>query len=568
MKRPLLALLVVTVSAPAVASPGPEFRVELFSHRPAIALTIEEINQPVRVCGTKTDGPCLQLQPADRVLCFADRLIHCRLGSTERSFTQLTIDSPIRLVPTFAAASEPARALLTPNVRVTLADSGLQVTTRVDLESYVAGVLRGEASVLRTPAARQAMAILARTWALRWRRRHGGSGFDFCSLTHCQVFRLQQMDEARLAGSMDAAALATNGQVLKYHGDLADPYFTACCGGTTEAAGNVWPDRAEPYLVSIHDPYCRADSHASWTQTIAGDRVEQVLREGLHLTLATPPTELSVEKYDSSGRAVVLRVAAGAAWDIDANQFRYALDRLLGWQQIKSNVYTIERQGASWTFSGHGLGHGVGLCQAGAEQMAHLGSSPQRILSTYFPGTEIGSLSDSDPVASSEHFELLYPNSQEPWVRQTLDTLEQWRRELGEHAAVLPPRVRITTWATTGEFIHATGEPGWMAAASDGQSVAMQPLQLLARKGILIQTLRHELTHLVVHRLCARGVPRWFEEGWVLYLTGEKIDAPADRFKNSPGVASSHGQAAIGGRDESRVRAGPRNGSATCGAPR
>ena len=533
MKRPLLALLVVTLSAPAVASPGREFRVELFSHRPAIAVTIEALDQQVSVCGAKTDGPCLQLRRSGSISCFADRLVHCRAGSTARSFTQLTVDSPIRLVPRFAAAGKPAQGFLPLNVRVTVAGSALRVTTRVDLDSYVAGVLRGEASVLRTPAARQAMAILARTWALRWQGRHGGSGFDFCSLTHCQVFRLPQTGEARLASSIDPAALATSGQVLKYHGELADPYFTACCGGTTEAAGNVWPDRAEPYLVSIHDPYCRADSHSSWIQTIAGDRVEQVLRAGLHLPLASPLTELSVENYDASGRALVLSVVAGAVWNVDANQFRYALGRLLGWQQIKSNLYTIQRQGTSWTFSGHGLGHGVGLCQAGAEQMARLGSSPQRILSTYFPGTEIGAPDDSDPVASSEHFELIYPDSQEPWVRQTLDTLEQWRRELGEHAATLPLRVRITTWASTGDFIRATGEPGWMAAASDGQSVEVQPLQLLARKGILTQTLRHELTHLVVHRLCAKGVPRWFEEGWVLYVTGEKVDSPAPSFKTT-----------------------------------
>lgn len=66
-----------------------------------------------------------------------------------------------------------------------------------------------------------------------------------------------------------------------------------------------------------------------------------------------------------------------------------------------------------------------------------------------------------------------------------------------------------------------------MAASSDGQSIALQPLDLLARKRILNQTLRHELTHLVVHRLRAKGVPRWFEEGLVLYLTGERIEAPA-----------------------------------------
>ena len=179
----------------------------------------------------------------------------------------------------------------------------------------------------------------------------------------------------------------------------------------TEAAGNVWPDRAQPYLISVHDPYCLASIHSLWKQTLTAASLQHVLRESMHLPMATPLTDLSVEKRDSSGRALVLRVVAGATWDVDANEFRYALDRLLGWEQIKSNLYAIQRRGDLWMFTGHGLGHGVGLCQAGAEQMARMGSSTEHILSTYFPGTEIASQfsEDADPIASSEHFELVYP---------------------------------------------------------------------------------------------------------------------------------------------------------------
>jgi hypothetical protein len=71
-----------------------------------------------------------------------------------------------------------------------------------------------------------------------------------------------------------------------------------------------------------------------------------------------------------------------------------------------------------------------------------------------------------------------------------------------------------------------------MAAASDGQSISLQPLELLGRKRILSQTLRHELTHLVVHRMAAKGTPRWVEEGSVIYLTGERIETPPSAFKN------------------------------------
>ncbi len=115
-------------------------------------------------------------------------------------------------------------------------------------------------------------------------------------------------------------------------------------------------------------------------------------------------------------------------------------------------------------------------------------------------------------------------------MKQTLDALEHWRSELGVHAEALPPRVRVQTWTSVADYSRSTGEPGWTAAASDGQSITLQPLQLLARKGILNQTLRHELTHLAVHRLKANDTPRWFEEGMVLYLTGERIETPPSGF--------------------------------------
>jgi stage II sporulation protein D len=535
MKTFVLTLLAVASLAPPGFPARQDFRVELFSHRVVNALTVEAVGQAVTLCGSKTDGPCLVLPPPKGITCSADRMVHCRSEGVDRTFAHLNVESiiPFRAVPTSANGHEQPQTFLMQNARMVPAGGRLQITTNVDLESYVSGVLRGEASVLQAPAARRAMAILARTWALRWHGRHQTAGFDFCSLTHCQVFRLPQGGEVKAGDGLDAAASATRGQFLQYHGKLADPYFTASCGGMTEAAGNVWPDRAQVYLTSVHDPYCRTSSHAAWKQTLTAETLQPVLRESMHLPMTVPLTDLSVQRRDSSGRAILLRVVAGGVWDIDANKFRYAVDRRLGWQQIKSNFYSIEHQKDSWVFSGRGLGHGVGLCQLGAERMAQMGSSTEHILSTYLPGTEIARQPtvDDDPIVSSEHFELIYYSSQEYWVKQTLDTLEQWRKELGAHAEILPQRVRVQTWTRVADFIRATGEPGWMAAANDGQSISLQPLELLGRKHILSQTLRHELTHLVVHRLAAKGLPRWFEEGSVLYLTRERIETPPNALK-------------------------------------
>jgi stage II sporulation protein D len=527
-------MLVLLSLAAAAVPPGltaPEFRIALFSHQRIRALTLQSVHGCVSVCGDKTDGPCWVLAPGKTMACSAGRTVRCRLDGVARNFALLVVDSdnPLALVVTVDGTNDPPRSLLLRNAQITSIGSQLQIITRVGLESYVTGVLAGEASVLRSSGARQAMAILARTWALRWRGRHGKQGFDFCTLTHCQVFRPQPAREQTSAEALDPAVIATHGQTLEYQGALADPYFSAHCGGITEAAVNVWPDRGQPYLISIHDPYCLSSSQASWKKGLTPHDLQLVLRESFHLPITSPLSELMIEKRDSSGRALILRVVDGATWEIDANQFRYAIDRQLGWQQIKSNLYSIKRQGDSWLFSGRGLGHGVGLCQAGAERMGRMGSSPPQIISTYFPGTRIALQSAREPgaIASSEHFDLAYPASLEPWVKLALDILENWRHELGAHAEILLPRVRVITWTNVGEFIAATGQPGWVSGSTDGQSIALQPLDLLARKNALRQTLRHELTHLVVHRLRAKGVPFWFEEGWVLYLTGERIEAQA-----------------------------------------
>ncbi|MEJ2010125.1 MAG: hypothetical protein P8Z30_18550, partial [Acidobacteriota bacterium] len=296
-----------------------------------------------------------------------------------------------------------------------------------------------------------------------------------------------------------------------------------------EAAANLWPDRGQPYLVSVPDPYCAASVHSNWQRKIPLDRVARVLRDGMGLRVRSPVRNLTVASRDSSGRVHMLEVLAGSSFEIVANQFRYAVGRELGWDILKSNLYTIERNGNTLVFNGRGLGHGVGLCQAGADAMAGLGIGYKEILAHYFPGTSVvkyaaAPKSDSDPVASSEHFELEYPEAQKPWVSRTLNQLESWRRFLKQFASPGTRRVQVETWNTTAEFIRATGEPGWVAGSSDGKSIYLQPLATLAAKGILISTLRHELTHLTLHRLRAPGVPEWFEEGFVLYLTDEPIN--------------------------------------------
>ncbi|HEY9281980.1 MAG TPA: hypothetical protein VIP46_00860, partial [Pyrinomonadaceae bacterium] len=74
---------------------------------------------------------------------------------------------------------------------------------------------------------------------------------------------------------------------------------------------------------------------------------------------------------------------------------------------------------------------------------------------------------------------------------------------------------------TTGEFVAATGQPAWVAAATRGARVELQPLSALGRRRILPQTLRHELAHVVVSALSRNRAPRWLAEGLAAHFAGE-----------------------------------------------
>jgi len=103
-----------------------------------------------------------------------------------------------------------------------------------------------------------------------------------------------------------------------------------------------------------------------------------------------------IEKTAPSGwvRSLVLNLAGGGESEVSGEWFHLALGRQLGWNTFKSANFSVARSGDHWLFSGRGLGHGVGLCQFGAVQLARQGSDFRRIALFYFPGTEIRAIRD------------------------------------------------------------------------------------------------------------------------------------------------------------------------------
>jgi len=366
-------------------------------------------------------------------------------------------------------------------------------------EAYTAGVVTGEAGDFKSDEALKAMAVAARTYALRLRGRHAKDGFDFCTTTHCQRY---------VAPSTRAkkAAQDTAGEILRFRGQPAFSVYSRSCGGKTENVSAVWPDIEAPYLTSHPDPYCSR----TWFWSGDSNEIAQALTQA-GLKFPPPVKTITVVRRTASGRAQLLSLDSKV---ISASTFRFAIGRVIGWNTIRSEQYTIDNTGRRILFRGSGEGHGVGLCQAGADAMGQQGHSYLEILEFYYPGTT------AHWTPLSGEGVMLYtmrPDSDRELIGTAETIVHRWRDRLPWQ---VPSPINIYVYPDLDSFRNVTGEPGWVAARTSGTKIEMQPTAVLRSHNALESTLEHELMHSFVESAARPGLPVWFREGVVEYLAG------------------------------------------------
>ena len=129
---------------------------------------------------------------------------------------------------------------------------------------------------------------------------------------------------------------------------------------------------------------------------------------------------------------------------------------------------------------------------------------------------------------ASEHFRLRYPaNLSQRHADEVLRTFEAARndlqRRLNSTSIRLPDNLltQVIIHTSTGDYVVATGQPAWSAGATRGNTIHLQPVPTLRKRGILGTTLRHELTHAVIETLSKIHPPRWLVEGLAIHFAGE-----------------------------------------------
>jgi stage II sporulation protein D len=302
-------------------------------------------------------------------------------------------------------------------------DNGLLVVNRLGVESYLRGVVPLEIGDLKPneEAAVQAQAVAARSYSYIHIQDSGNRGFDMYGSTQDQVYGGVDAEKPL----SDDAVSSTSGMVVRYAGKIINTPYSSTCGGSTAAVSEVWwrqPD--QPYLRPVSDRipgtdsyYCDQSSRFKWTTTFEKNDLRATLEK--YLGSVTPGSEPpvnaaaaaahpmslgAIQSVRINGRTASDRVAsisiqtARGNYVVRGNDIRFVLRTpsggLLGSTYFTADTQTDGGEVSRLVIHGGGSGHGIGMCQWGAIGRARAGQDYKTILTTYFPGTTVGRITE------------------------------------------------------------------------------------------------------------------------------------------------------------------------------
>ncbi len=255
----------------------------------------------------------------------------------------------------------------------------LLVINDLDIEDYLPGVITSEIPSDWQPEALKAQAVASRTYALYEKKAGGNRPYHILATVKSQVYNgggAEHQNGTR-------AVRETRGLVIVFRGKIIPSFYHASCGGHTENAAELW-GIDEPYLKGVDCECQEIVRDGLWETRITTAQVAGALRRQGHGVDTI--LDMGIEGITPAGRVkdVAIRYPGGRKL-VPAEMLRAAVGNTL----IPSVFFELEMSSGNPVFSGRGSGHGVGMCQWGAEEMAGRGHDFKSILSHYYPGTSL-----------------------------------------------------------------------------------------------------------------------------------------------------------------------------------
>ena len=253
-------------------------------------------------------------------------------------------------------------------------EKGITAVNWVDDQEYLYSVLGGEMDASWPQEALKAQAIAARTYALYEREKQRNNPIYDLGNTpdRWQIYKGVISE----APATYAAVDSTLGQVLTYKNRIILSVFHACSGGHTENVEDVWGSN-EPYLRAVQD-YDQNIRECNWVKTFSPTEISAKFPEVGNVLDMIPET------YSPFRSVKVLKIVGNRGTKVlQGEEVRTAL-------KLKSTRFSVTKGAdGSFVLQGLGFGHGLGMSQWGAYNLARQGVNHLQILGHYYQGVAL-----------------------------------------------------------------------------------------------------------------------------------------------------------------------------------
>ncbi len=260
---------------------------------------------------------------------------------------------------------------------------GCDLVNELDLENYLSSLLSKEMNKSWPIEALKAQAVVARTYAIYKVKLNRAFGKD--QLTYDII----SSEKHQVSGSLNdqtqktnTAVKRTKGYVLvSSDGKLVPTFYHSKCGGRTLTPDRVWGNRVKGYK-SVGCSFCRKHGNNDWFYNLKNEDLKKIITRAKLDKLIPVRVMGRVSEPDSD---IVEVSFHKKKFSIKKSLFR----RYLGREKIYSNNFKLKKTKNGYTMYGQGRGHGVGMCQFGALDLAQRGYKFKDILSFYYPNYKL-----------------------------------------------------------------------------------------------------------------------------------------------------------------------------------
>lgn len=358
MRIAAIATFLCLFSATAYAEE--EVRISLFADKKEVAVSGKSLS-------------IYDAEVGDRIYS-GDAVLTAKEGLVEISAAKKVVSRAKSIIVEAKGGVRVATGVYLGRIEVTAGERGaLAVINRLPLETYLLGIIGSEMNPDWPIEALKAQAVAARTYAMQrhMMMRAANKPYDLESSVISQVYKGAE----RIRPSVIKAVKETRGEVISHKHGLAEALFHSTCGGKTASAKSAF-GREVSYLSPRACKWCRDSTRYSWKLEMPLAQVASKLGRYLKGTD-------DLERKD--GATSVTVKAKRTEKKLSPRQVREAL----GYTTLYSERFTAETKGKKVEISGHGFGHGVGMCQWGARGMAVEGKTYDEILAHYYFGAAL-----------------------------------------------------------------------------------------------------------------------------------------------------------------------------------